>query len=82
MKKEIDYPAEITFKSVFTRDPELFSIIAAILADHGVNGQVTHKHSKNSTFISFTITADFSSESHLNDVCASISGIRGFIMMI
>lgn len=82
MKKEIEYPAEITFKSVFTHDPELFSVIAALLAEHGVNGQITHRHSKNSTFISFTITADFQSEEHLNEVCSSISAIRGFIMMI
>jgi putative lipoic acid-binding regulatory protein len=82
MKKEIEYPAEITFKSVFTHDPGLFSVIAAILADHGVDGQVTHKHSTKSTFISFTITADFKSEEHLNQVCGSISAIPGFIMMI
>jgi putative lipoic acid-binding regulatory protein len=82
MKKDITYPAEITFKSVFTHDPELFSVIAAVLADHRVNGQVTHLHSKNSTFISFTITADFESEEHLNQVCCGISAIRGFIMMI
>jgi putative lipoic acid-binding regulatory protein len=82
MKKEIKYPAEITFKSVFTHDPELFSLIAAVLADHGVDGNVTHKQSKKSSFISFTVTADFKSEEHLNDVCCSISAIRGFIMMI
>jgi putative lipoic acid-binding regulatory protein len=82
MKKEIKYPAEITFKSVFTQDPELFSVIAAILADHGISGQITHKHSKNSTFISFTITADFNSEEHLDELCCSISAVRGFIMMI
>jgi putative lipoic acid-binding regulatory protein len=82
MKKEIEYPAEITFKSVFNHDPGLFSLIADILATHGVNGQITHKHSKNSTFISFTITADFQSEEHLNQVCCSISAVRGFIMMI
>ncbi len=82
MKKEIEYPAEITFKSVFTQDPELFSLITDILADHNVNGQIAHKHSKNSTFISFTITAEFNSEAHLNKVCCSISAVRGFIMMI
>jgi putative lipoic acid-binding regulatory protein len=82
MKKEIEYPAEITFKSVFNHDPGLFSVIADILANHGVDGQITHKHSKNSTFISFTITADFQSEEHLNQVCCSISAVRGFIMMI
>lgn len=82
MKKEICYPAEITFKSVFLLDPELHEIITAVLVEHGVEGEVRHKPSRNSKFISYTITAEFTSESHLNDVCSRISAIRGFIMMI
>jgi putative lipoic acid-binding regulatory protein len=82
MKKEINYPAEITFKSVFSHNPELHEIITTILIEHGVEGQVSHKPSKNSKFISFTITAEFKSESHLNDVCTRIATIRGFIMMM
>jgi putative lipoic acid-binding regulatory protein len=82
MKKDILYPAEITFKSVFSHNPELHEIITAVLADHGVEGQVSHKPSRNSKFISFTITAEFRSESHLNDVCTGIAAIRGFIMMM
>lgn len=82
MKKEIAYPAEITFKAVFTHDPEVFSMVEAILASHGIDGQLTHKHSRNSSFISFTISADFKTEAQLNEVCCSISAVRGFIMMI
>ena len=82
MKKEIQYPAEITFKSVFALNPDLHEIIAALLVEHGVDGQVTHKPSRNSKFISFTITAVFSSETHLNEVCARIASIQGFIMMM
>lgn len=82
MKKEIKYPAEITFKSVFSHDPGLHEIISAILVEHGVEGRVSHKPSRNSKFISFTITAEFSSESHLNDVCTRITSIQGFIMMM
>ncbi len=82
MKKEIQYPAEITFKSIFALDPDLHEIITTVLIEHGVDGQVTHKPSKNSKFISFTITAEFESESHLNEVCSRITAIQGFIMMM
>ncbi|HOT46785.1 MAG TPA: DUF493 family protein [Spirochaetota bacterium] len=82
MKKEINYPAEITFKSVFLLNPDLHEIISAVLVEHGIEGEVRHKPSRNSKFISYTITAEFSSESHLHDVCTKIAAIQGFIMMI
>lgn len=82
MKKEIAYPAEITFKSVFSLNPELHEVITTLLMEHRVEGQVTHKPSRNSKFISFTITAEFESESHLHEVCSRIAAIQGFIMMI
>jgi len=82
MKKEICYPAEITFKSVFSQNPDLEEIIQAVLAEHGVDGRITHRPSRNSKFISFTITAEFESESRLHEVCSRITSIEGFIMMI
>jgi putative lipoic acid-binding regulatory protein len=82
MKKEIDYPAEITFKSIFLHDPELIEIIRAILAEHGVDGEISHKPSRNNKYISYTIIAEFESESRLNEVCCRISAVQGFIMMI
>ena len=82
MKKKINYPAEITFKSVFTHHPELHEIIIGVLAEHGVAGEVSHKPSKNDKFVSYTITAQFGSESHLNEVCGSLSAIQGFIMLM
>ncbi|MBN2159947.1 MAG: DUF493 domain-containing protein [Spirochaetes bacterium] len=82
MKKKIDYPAEITFKSIFVHDPELAEIIRAILDEQGVAGEISHKPSKNSKYISYTITAEFESETRLNEVCCRISAIAGFIMMM
>jgi len=82
MKKKIDYPAEITFKSVFLLNPELHEIISAVLVEHGIDGEVCHKPSRNSKFISYTIIVEFSSESHLDVVCTKIASIQGFIMMI
>lgn len=82
MKKKIDYPAEITFKSVFLHDPELHEVIRAILAEQGIDGEISHKPSRNSKYISYTITAEFDSESRLDEVCLRISSVQGFIMMI
>jgi putative lipoic acid-binding regulatory protein len=82
MKKEISYPAQITFKSVFRHHPDISGIIGTILNEHLAEAQVGHRYSKNGKFVSYTITAEFSSESHLNETCARISSIQGFIMMI
>jgi putative lipoic acid-binding regulatory protein len=81
MKKLIDYPSEITFKSVFMHDARLHEILETILQDNGISGRVTHRSSRNSKFVSYTITAEFISESHLNETCARISAVKGFIMM-
>ncbi len=82
MKKKIDYPAEITFKSIFMHQPDLCEIIEAVLVEYGVYGRITHKPSRNGKFISYTITAEFGSESHLDEICTRISSLQGFVMMI
>ncbi|OHD62939.1 MAG: hypothetical protein A2176_04830 [Spirochaetes bacterium RBG_13_51_14] len=82
MKKVVTYPAEITFKSVFVHRPDLHEIIVSVLADHGIAGEITHRPSRNSKFISYTITAEFNSASHVSEVCCLISEIKGFLMMI
>jgi putative lipoic acid-binding regulatory protein len=82
MKKKINYPAEITFKSVFSHHSDLHGIVIAILEEHGVAGNVSQKPSRNKKFISYTITAEFGSESHLSNVCDSLTAIQGFIMLM
>lgn len=82
MKKKIVYPAEITVKSIFSLHPDLHEIVIAILEEHGVAGNVSHKPSRNSKFISYTITAEFESELHLSAMCDSLSAVQGFIMLI
>ena len=81
MKKEINYPAEITFKSVFYLRHDLHDAITGLLIEQGIDARIDHKPSKNSKFISFTITAEFDSESHLERICACIATVDGFIMM-
>jgi putative lipoic acid-binding regulatory protein len=81
MKKNINYPAQITVKSIFTHDAMHHQIIETILMEHGAAGRITYRESKKSKFISYTITAEFASESHLNEICAKISALQGFIML-
>jgi len=81
MKKKINYPAQITFKSIFTHDARHHQTIETILIEHGAAGRISYRESKKSKFISYTITAEFASESHLNEICAKISALQGFIML-
>ena len=82
MKKEIHYPAEITFKGFFTHRADLRDEILAALDEKGAVATVSLRGSRNGKFSSFTITAEFSSEEHLNEVCSRIASIHGFFMMI
>lgn len=82
MKKQIEYPAEITFKSVFSRVEDLDAAIDAILNSRGIAGSITWAESKNGKYVSYTITAEFESEDHLQAICRNISTLTGFIMML
>jgi putative lipoic acid-binding regulatory protein len=82
MMKEISYPAEITFKSIFINRPDLALLIDELLAERGLSARVTRRTSRNKRFISYTITAEIGSESHLDDLCRRIAALDGFIMMI
>jgi putative lipoic acid-binding regulatory protein len=81
MKRDIDYPAEITFKTVFSHQPDLYEAIENVLFDMGVAGNISSRDSRQGKFISYTVTAVFESESHLDEACGRISAITGFIMM-
>ncbi len=81
MKKEIKYPAEITFKTIFSSRDDIVTALDAILNARGIAGCITGAMSRNGKFISYTITAEFESEAHLQDICGSISSIGGFIML-
>lgn len=80
-KKEIYYPAELTFKSIFHMRQDLHENITLVLLEQGIDARIDHKPSKNSKFISYTITAEFDSEDHLEQICACIASVDGFIMM-
>lgn len=80
-KKEIIYPAEIIFKSVFRNLPYTIDTIRNIVTEHAITGRVTSKESSGGKFISYTITATFESEEILNAACSKIVMIEGFMSM-
>ena len=79
--KKIIYPAEITFKAVFRNNPFTLDAIKNILAKEDINGSVNIMPSKNSKFISYTVTAVFPSEDCLNMVCNKISTLEAYMTM-
>jgi putative lipoic acid-binding regulatory protein len=80
-KKVIIYPAEITFKVIFKDYPSTLDSIKGILSKEEIEGFISITPSKNSKFISYTITAVFPSEECLNNICNEISAIAGYMTM-
>lgn len=80
-KKEIIYPSEIVFKTVFRKRPYTLEIIKNIVHEHAECVTVTAKESSGGKFISYTITATFQSEDRLNSSCTQITMTEGFMMM-
>ena len=80
-EKEINYPMEITFKSIFRNDSNKLENVKSVLTENELKGDITGKESKNGKFISYTITVVFPSEEILNRVCSQISTINGYMSM-
>jgi len=80
-KKEIIYPSEIVFKTVFRNSPYTLEIIKNIIHEHADCVTVTAKESSGGKFISYTITAVFESEDRLNSSCSQITMAEGFMMI-
>lgn len=81
VKKEIIYPAEIIFKSIFRNKPYTMDSIRNILSENSVSGNVAHKESSGGKFISYTVTAVFPSEDILNSICSKITTLEGYMSM-
>ncbi|HPS57913.1 MAG TPA: DUF493 family protein [Spirochaetota bacterium] len=80
-KKEINYPAELIFKSIFRNRPYTMECIRNILAESLVPGEVVHRESSGGKFISYTVTAVFPSEDTLNSVCSKITTLEGYMSL-
>ena len=81
MEKDIEYPAEITFKAVFKSNPDSILQIELIMKEFNLEASITSKQSKNEKFISYTITSVFPSDDNLNDVCSQITSLSDFRMI-
>lgn len=81
MEKQIIYPAEITFKSIFRSNGDTVDSINGILRESDIEGTVTRRESDKGTFISYTITATFQSDEMLVSVCDRIATLKGFMSM-
>lgn len=80
-QKEIIFPAEIMFKSVFRNSSYTLECIKTVLSESGISGSVSEKASGHGKFISYTVTAVFPSDELLNSVCNKISSLDGYMMM-
>jgi putative lipoic acid-binding regulatory protein len=81
-QKEIDYPAELTFKAIFRNNPHTGDSIKNIVLEQGAkNLALENKASSNGKFISYTITAEFPSNKTLNSICSMVSELEGFMTL-
>jgi len=80
-KKVPEFPTEITFKAVYRNLPYLMETLKNILAEHAISADISARTSKNSTYISYTITAVFPEEGVLNTVCGRLTTLKGFTAM-
>ncbi len=78
-----EYPSQITFKSVFRKinDYDHESVICEIFLQCGMNLSIEGRDSSNRTFVSYTLTAEFESHEHLQQICNQLAEIKGFMML-
>ncbi len=81
MEKDIKWPSEIQFKSVFRNKPYIMESIQSVLSENEINATIDGKESSNGKFVSYTITATFASDENLKNICSKISSIEGYMTM-
>ena len=82
MVEEKDFPKEITFKAVFRTQGFPRESIISCLTEKNLKHELTEKSSGKGNFVSFTLTACFESDDHLDEICTSIKSIEGFMLMV
>jgi len=81
-KKQVDYPADVTFKAIFrNKDENSLVLINNLLSENQIQGNISTKASSGGKFVSFTITANFPSEEKLQDICFKISLIANYMTL-
>ncbi len=78
-----EYPSQITFKSVFRKinDYDHESVICDIFLQNGMKLSIIGRDSSNRTFVSYTLTAEFESHEHLQQICSRLTELKGFMML-
>ena len=79
---ELEFPREITFKTVFRTGHYTRESISCCLTEYSLNCEISERPSEKGNFISFTVTAHYPDETTLNDVCSAIKCLDGYMMMI
>ncbi len=75
----IDFPEEITFKTIFRGTEEVRHNIDSLLNELNLKGTIAEKSSSKGKFISYTIVAVFPSNEVLQNLCNRISALEGFM---
>ncbi len=78
-EKEIDFPAEITFKTIIRNSPHTLDSLKSLMTANEIDANIREQPSKAGKFISYTVTAEFKSNDELNKVCTLVSQVDGFM---
>lgn len=75
------FPTEVTFKAIFHNRPMTMESLRSIFSAKEIAPEISTHPSRNGKFISYTVTAYFSSEELLKRICAEISSLEGWMTM-
>ncbi len=76
-----DFPTEVTFKAVFRNMPFTLDAIRNICAEASLDIEISDRSSRNSKFISYTLTGIFPSDDVLKSICEKVGALEGFMTM-
>ena len=77
----VQYPTEITFKSVFRNGGRTHDSIISIIREYGLDAKVDNRASREGKFISYTVSGVFPSEEMLTTVCQRIASLELYMTM-
>ncbi len=77
----VQYPSEVTFKSVFRNGGRTHESIISIIREYGLDATVDNRASREGKFISYTISGVFPSEEVLTTVCQRIASLELYMTM-
>ena len=80
-EKKLDYPCELTFKTILKNSNENISNLNSIMINNKIDATITQKISSKGKFISYTITAIFPSDEILTKVSSEVASIKTFMNM-